>query len=146
MVAATFGDETIYMEKYLEHPRHIEIQVLADNHGNIIHLGDRDCSMQRRHQKVLEEAPATGISDRLRRQIGEQCVEACRKIGYRSAGTFEFLYQDNHFYFIEMNTRIQVEHPITEMTTGVDIVREQLRIAVASMPRTRRPSRPVQEP
>ena len=127
--AATFGDETIYMEKYLEHPRHIEIQVLADNHGNIIHLGDRDCSMQRRHQKVLEEAPATGISDRLRRQIGEQCVEACRKIGYRSAGTFEFLYQDNHFYFIEMNTRIQVEHPITEMTTGVDIVREQLRIA-----------------
>jgi acetyl-CoA carboxylase biotin carboxylase subunit len=127
--AAAFNDDTIYMEKYLENPRHIEIQVLADKHGNIIHLGDRDCSMQRRNQKILEEAPAPHIKERLRRKIGELCVEACRKIGYVSAGTFEFLYENDNFYFIEMNTRIQVEHPITELITGVDIVKEQLHIA-----------------
>ena len=127
--AAAFNDDTLYMEKYLENPRHIEIQVLADTAGNVIHLGDRDCSMQRRHQKVLEEAPAPDIRDRLRRKIGEQCAEACRKLGYVSAGTFEFLYEKENFYFIEMNTRIQVEHPITECITGIDIVKEQLRIA-----------------
>jgi acetyl-CoA carboxylase biotin carboxylase subunit len=127
--AAAFNDDTIYMEKYLENPRHVEIQVLADTHGNVIHLGERDCSMQRRNQKILEEAPAPHIKDKLRRRIGEQCVEACRKIGYISAGTFEFLYENDHFYFIEMNTRVQVEHPITEFITGVDIVKEQLRIA-----------------
>jgi acetyl-CoA carboxylase biotin carboxylase subunit len=117
------------MEKFLETPRHIEIQVLADNHGNAIHLGERDCSMQRRHQKVVEEAPAPGITEEQRAEIGERCVRACLDMGYRSAGTFEFLYQDGEFYFIEMNTRLQVEHPVTEMITGVDIVREQLRIA-----------------
>ena len=127
--AAAFNDDTIYMEKYLEGPRHIEIQVLADTHGNVIHLGERDCSMQRRNQKVLEEAPAPFIKDRLRRKIGEQCADACKKIGYVNAGTFEFLYEDGNFYFIEMNTRVQVEHPITECITGVDIVKEQLRIA-----------------
>ena len=127
--AAAFNDDTIYMEKFLENPRHIEIQILADAHGNVIHLGERDCSMQRRNQKILEEAPAPGIKDKLRRMIGEQCVDACRKIGYVSAGTFEFLYEDGKFYFIEMNTRVQVEHPITEFITGVDIVKEQLRIA-----------------
>jgi acetyl-CoA carboxylase biotin carboxylase subunit len=126
---AAFGNDTVYMEKFLENPRHIEFQVLADEHGNAIHLGERDCSLQRRHQKVVEEAPAPGITERLRTRIGERCAEACRKIGYRGAGTFEFLYQDGEFYFIEMNTRVQVEHPVTEMITGVDIVREQLLIA-----------------
>ncbi len=126
---AAFNDDTIYMEKYLENPRHIEIQVLADTHGNVIHLGERDCSMQRRNQKILEEAPAPHIKDRQKRKISEQCVDACKKIGYVNAGTFEFLYEDGQFYFIEMNTRVQVEHPITECITGVDIVKEQLRIA-----------------
>ena len=126
---AAFGNPTVYMEKYLDHPRHVEIQVLADTHGHAIHLGERDCSMQRRHQKVIEEAPAPGVSAEQRRRIGQICVEACQRIGYRGAGTFEFLYQDGEFYFIEMNTRVQVEHPVTELITGVDIVREQLRIA-----------------
>jgi len=126
---AAFGNDVVYMEKFLEKPRHVEIQVLADGHGNAVHLGERDCSMQRRHQKVIEEAPAPGITEEQRRDIGARCVEACLEIGYRSAGTFEFLYQDGEFYFIEMNTRLQVEHPVTEMITGVDIVREQLRIA-----------------
>ena len=124
-----FNNDIVYMEKYLENPRHIEFQVLADEHGNAVHLGERDCSMQRRHQKVVEEAPAPGLPEKLRHKIGERCAEACRKIGYRGAGTFEFLYQDNEFYFIEMNTRVQVEHPVTEMITGVDIVREQIMIA-----------------
>lgn len=124
-----FNNSTVYMEKYLERPRHIEIQVLADGQGNAIHLGERDCSMQRRHQKVLEEAPAPGITEEERKKIGKICVDACIRIGYRGAGTFEFLYQDGEFYFIEMNTRVQVEHPVTEMITGIDIVKEQLKIA-----------------
>ncbi len=127
--AAAFGDDTLYMEKFLDHPRHIEIQILADGTGNVIHLGERDCSMQRRHQKIIEEAPAVGITDEMREKIGNTCVLACKAMGYRGAGTVEFLYQDGEFYFIEMNTRIQVEHPVTEMVTGVDIVKEQLRIA-----------------
>jgi acetyl-CoA carboxylase biotin carboxylase subunit len=126
---AAFDNDVVYMEKYLERPRHVEFQVLADNHGNAIYLGERDCSMQRRHQKVIEEAPAPGITEKERKKIGERCVKACQEIGYRSAGTFEFLYQDGEFFFIEMNTRLQVEHCVTEMITGVDIVREQLRIA-----------------
>jgi acetyl-CoA carboxylase biotin carboxylase subunit len=126
---AAFGNGQVYMEKFLENPRHIEIQVLADGQGQAVHLGERDCSMQRRHQKVVEEAPAPGITDAQREQIGRVCVEACLRIGYRGAGTFEFLYEDGAFYFIEMNTRIQVEHPVTEWVTGIDLVREQLLIA-----------------
>ncbi|MCB5191013.1 acetyl-CoA carboxylase biotin carboxylase subunit [Methylobacillus arboreus] len=124
-----FGNAMVYMEKFLEQPRHIEIQVLADQHGNAIYLGERDCSMQRRHQKVLEEAPAFGISDKLREKIGTACAEACKRINYRGAGTFEFLYENGEFYFIEMNTRVQVEHPVTEMITGIDIVKQQILIA-----------------
>ena len=126
---AAFNNDVVYLEKFLEHPRHIEIQVLGDGHGNAIHLGERDCSMQRRHQKVLEEAPAIGITEKQRQEIGKCVVKACRQMKYRGAGTFEFLYQDGQFYFIEMNTRIQVEHPVTEMITGIDLVKEQLRIA-----------------
>jgi acetyl-CoA carboxylase biotin carboxylase subunit len=126
---AAFNNDIVYMEKFLGDPRHIEIQVLSDSHGNAIHLGERDCSMQRRHQKVVEEAPGPGITEEQRKFIGERCAEACRKTGYLGAGTFEFLFQDGEFYFIEMNTRVQVEHPVTEMITGVDIVKEQIRIA-----------------
>ena len=126
---AAFGDSTVYMEKYLENPRHIEIQVLSDSHGHAIHLGERDCSMQRRHQKVLEEAPAPGLSEQEREKIGAVCVEACKRIAYEGAGTFEFLYDSGAFYFIEMNTRIQVEHPVTEAITGVDLIKQQLLIA-----------------
>ena len=124
-----FGNDEVYMEKFLTTPRHVEVQVLADQHGNAIHLGERDCSMQRRHQKVVEEAPAPGISEQLRNKIGSICAEACKQINYRGAGTFEFLFDNDEFYFIEMNTRVQVEHPVTEMITGVDIVREQILIA-----------------
>jgi len=126
---AAFGNPTVYMEKFLENPRHIEIQVLADSYKNAIYLGERDCSMQRRHQKIIEEAPAPNLNRRLVTRVGERCAEACRKINYRGAGTFEFLYENNEFFFIEMNTRIQVEHPVTEMVTGIDLVQQQIRIA-----------------
>jgi len=126
---SSFGDATVYLEKYLLNPRHIEFQVMADQHGNAVHFGERDCSTQRRHQKVIEEAPAPGISPQQRKKIGAICVEACRRINYRGAGTFEFLYDDGQFYFIEMNTRIQVEHPVTERITGADLVREQILVA-----------------
>ena len=126
---AAFSNDTVYMEKFLENPRHVEFQILADEHGNAVHLGERDCSMQRRHQKVVEEAPAPGITPEMRAEIGGRCAKACQEIGYRGAGTFEFLFENNEFYFIEMNTRVQVEHPVTEMITGVDIVKEQLAVA-----------------
>lgn len=126
---AAFGDDTVYIEKFLENPRHVEIQVLADGQGNAIHLGDRDCSLQRRHQKVLEEAPAPGIPDEIRSQVAKSCVDACIAINYRGAGTFEFLYENGQFFFIEMNTRIQVEHPVSEMVTGVDLIKQQLLVA-----------------
>jgi len=126
---AAFGNSTVYLEKFLENPRHVEIQVLADEHKNAVYLGDRDCSMQRRHQKIIEEAPAPLISARQKVRMGERCAEACRKIGYRGAGTFEFLFEKGEFYFIEMNTRVQVEHPVTEMITGIDIVQAQIRVA-----------------
>jgi acetyl-CoA carboxylase biotin carboxylase subunit len=126
---AAFNNDTVYMEKYLERPRHVEFQLLGDGEGNAIHLGERDCSMQRRHQKVVEEAPAPGITEEQRQAIGGRCVDACKQLHYRGAGTFEFLYEDGEFYFIEMNTRVQVEHPVTEMITCIDIVKEQLRIA-----------------
>ena len=126
---AAFANDIVYMEKFLEDPRHIEFQILADEHGNAIHLGERDCSMQRRHQKVLEEAPAPGITEEMRNRMGKTCADACVRIGYRGAGTFEFLFQDGEFYFIEMNTRIQVEHPVTERITNTDLVAEQIRIA-----------------
>ncbi len=126
---SAFGNPAVYMEKFLENPRHIEIQVLADQHRNAVWLGERDCSMQRRHQKIIEEAPAPGIARKLIERIGDRCAEACRKINYRGAGTFEFLYENGEFYFIEMNTRVQVEHPVTEMVTGIDIVQQQIRVA-----------------
>ncbi|GEA62169.1 acetyl-CoA carboxylase biotin carboxylase subunit [Vibrio comitans] len=126
---AAFNNDMVYMEKFLENPRHVEVQVIADGQGGAIHLGERDCSMQRRHQKVVEEAPAPGITDDMRKYIGERCTRACLEINYRGAGTFEFLYENGEFYFIEMNTRIQVEHPVTEMVTGVDLIKEQLRVA-----------------
>ncbi|BDI08235.1 acetyl-CoA carboxylase biotin carboxylase subunit [Sphaerotilus microaerophilus] len=126
---AAFGNPAVYMEKFLENPRHVEIQILADQHGNAVWLGERDCSMQRRHQKIIEEAPAPGIPRKVIEKIGERCAAACKKIGYRGAGTFEFLFENGEFYFIEMNTRVQVEHPVTELITGVDIVQQQIRIA-----------------
>ncbi|MDY7573600.1 acetyl-CoA carboxylase biotin carboxylase subunit [Actimicrobium sp. CCI2.3] len=132
-----FGNPEVYMEKYLENPRHVEIQILADDFKNAVWLGERDCSMQRRHQKVIEEAPAVGIPRKIIERIGDRCAEACRKMGYRGAGTFEFLYENGEFYFIEMNTRVQVEHPVTEMITGIDIVQEQIRIAAGEKLRYR---------
>ncbi len=126
---ASFGNDAVYMEKYLSHPRHIEIQILADNHGNVVHLGERDCSLQRRHQKLLEEAPSPALNAEQRAMIGKVATDAMKKMGYRSVGTIEFLFQDGEFYFIEMNTRLQVEHPVTEMITGIDLVREQIRVA-----------------
>ena len=134
---SAFGNPEVYMEKYLENPRHVEIQILADEFKNAVWLGERDCSMQRRHQKVIEEAPAIGIPRKLIEKIGDRCAEACRRIGYRGAGTFEFLYENGEFYFIEMNTRIQVEHPVTEMITGIDLVQEQIRIAAGEKLRFR---------
>ena len=125
---AAFGDDTVYMEKFLQNPRHVEVQVMADGQGHAIHLGDRDCSLQRRHQKVIEEAPAPHIPEQARQDVLESCVNACINIGYRGAGTFEFLYEDGRFYFIEMNTRIQVEHPVSEMVTGIDLIKEQIRV------------------
>ena len=126
---AAFGNATVYMEKYLEKPRHVEFQIMSDQHGNTVHLWDRDCSLQRRHQKIIEEAPAPGVPTRLRDKIGQRCADACKKIGYRGAGTFEFLYENGEFFFIEMNTRLQVEHTVTEMITGLDLVQEQIRVA-----------------
>jgi len=134
---SAFGNPAVYMEKFLENPRHIEIQILADQHKNAVWLGERDCSMQRRHQKIIEEAPAPGLNRRAVDKIGDRCAEACRKINYRGAGTFEFLFQDGEFYFIEMNTRIQVEHPVTEMVTGIDLVQEQIRVAAGEKLRFR---------
>jgi acetyl-CoA carboxylase biotin carboxylase subunit len=127
--ASSFGDDRVLIERYLQKPRHIEIQVFADTHGNCVYLFERDCSVQRRHQKVIEEAPAPGIARRLIERIGDRCADACRKMGYRGAGTFEFLYENGEFYFIEMNTRIQVEHPVTELITGIDLVQQQILIA-----------------
>ena len=136
---AAFGNPAVYMEKFLQNPRHIEIQILADTHKNAVYLGERDCSMQRRHQKIIEEAPAPGIPRKLIEKIGARCADACKKIGYRGAGTFEFLYENGEFYFIEMNTRVQVEHPVTELITGIDIVQQQIRIAAGEkLPFTQR--------